>query len=277
MSDVLQTRSRRRQKKRAQRKKTKKQRALYKQILRCFPGLMTAQDFGFDQLTVKQLSRCKVGKAPGPDGIPARVLKSCAMELSPILFSIFWESLRGAHIPTIWKTSIIIPVPKKPRPSELNHYRPIALTSIIMKCMEKLILQLILPYQFAYRARRRTEDAVACLLHPLLQHLESPGTFASILFIDFSSAFNTIQRHQLIKKLQFLNLPSFLINWIHNFLSNRLQAVRVGSVTSSTIVTNTEVPQGCVLSPFLYTLYTNDCISSSSITTYFKYSDDTYR
>jgi len=113
------------------------------------------------------------------------------------------------------------------------------------------------------------------LLHPLLQHLESPGTFASILFIDFSSAFNTIQPHQMIKKLCHLNIPSLLIRWVLSFLTNRPQALRIGTVTSSTIITNTGAPQGCVLSPFLYTLYSNDCISSSSITTFYKYSDDT--
>ena len=92
-----------------------------------------------------QLSRCKPGKAPGPDGTPARVLKACAMELSQILHSLFCQSYRTATIPTLWKTTTIIPVPKKPRPTEPNHYRPTALTSIIMKCLEKLLLNIILP------------------------------------------------------------------------------------------------------------------------------------
>ena len=84
-----------------------------------------------------QLSRCKPGKAPGPDGIPARVLKTCAMELSEILLSLFCQSYRTATIPTLWKTTTIIPVPKKPRPTEPNHYCPIALTSMIIKCLKE--------------------------------------------------------------------------------------------------------------------------------------------
>ncbi len=92
-----------------------------------------------------QLSRCKLGKAPGPDGISAQVLKNCAQELSPIFHLIFCEAYFTATIPSIWKMSIIIPVPKKPRPMELNHYRPVALTFIIMKCLEKLLLNTILP------------------------------------------------------------------------------------------------------------------------------------
>jgi len=226
----------------------------------------------------RQLSRCKPGKAPGPDGIPATVLTICASELSPILHSLFCESYRTATIP-----ATIIPVPKKPRPTESNHYRPVALTSIIMKCLEKLLLNIILPVvapqldplQFAYKAKRGTEDAVACLLHLLLQHLDSPCTSARIVFVDFSSAFNTIQRHLLIPKLHHLNIPSRLIHLIHNILSDRLQAVRVGTTTSPSLITNTGAPQGCVLSLFLYTLYTDDCTSPSPITTYLKYSDDT--
>ena len=143
------------------------------------------------------------------------MLKTCAMELSPILHSLFCQSYRTATIPTLWKTATIIPVPKKPRSTEPNHYRPIALTSIIMKCLERLLLNIILPLvsphldplQFAYKAKRGTEDAVACLLHLLLQHLDSPGNFARILFIDFSSAFDFLQKHLLIQKLHLFNIP----------------------------------------------------------------------
>ena len=135
-----------------------------------------------------------------------------------------------------------------------------------MKCLERLILNIILPavrsqldpFQLAYRAKRGTEDAVACLLHSLLQHLDSSSdNFATILFVDFSSAFNTIQRHHMIKKLHNLNIPPLLIHWTHNFLSNRPQTVKVGTSFSSTVITNTGAPQGCVLSCFLHTLQTN--------------------
>jgi len=84
-----------------------------------------------------------------------------------------------------------------------------------------------------------------------------------------------MQRHLLIKKLQHLNVTPLLIHWINNFLSNRPQTVKIGTTTSSTIITNTGTPQGCVLSPFLYTLYTNDCQSSIPNTSNYKYADDT--
>ena len=97
----------------------------------------------------------------------------------------------------------------------------------------------------------------------------------SYLVIDFSSAFNTIQRHVMIDKLQKLEVPAALVHWVFSFLSNRQQCVRVGDIKSPVLVSNTGAPQGCVLSPFLYTLYTNDCRSVDSSTQFVRFSDDT--
>ena len=74
-----------------------------------------------------------------------------------------------------------------------------------------------------------------------------------MLFIDFSSAFNTIIPQQLIQKLDRLGMNTTLCNWLLDFLTGRPQAVRVGGNTSSTITLNTGAPQGCVLSPLLFT------------------------
>ena len=167
-----------------------------------------------------QFKKSKANKAPGPDGIPGRLLKECAIELGPVFQPLFKQSVDIGVIPTIWKTSIVVPVPKMSSPSELNHFRPVALTSIVMKCFERLILSHILPhdqsqldpYQFAYRSRRGTDDAIACLLHTLFKHMETAGNYARILFIYFSSAVNTIQRHVMIDKLHKLEVPAALVH-----------------------------------------------------------------
>lgn len=83
-----------------------------------------------------------------------------------------------------------------------------------MKCLERLVLNIILStihssldlYQFAYKAGRGTDDVVVCMLHRLLEHLEGTGNCAHILFVDFSSVFNTIQRHTIIQKLNNLDV-----------------------------------------------------------------------
>ena len=88
----------------------------------------------------KELRRIKVRKATGPDGISSRLLKSCADQLCGIAEHIFNLSLRLGKVPELWKTSCLVPVPKTPRPKDLNSYRPVALTSHLMKTLERLVL-----------------------------------------------------------------------------------------------------------------------------------------
>ena len=110
------------------------------------------------------LSGVNPRKAAGPDGLPGKVLKGCADQLSQVFTTIFNLSLTQAIIPACLKSSTIIPVPKKSAPDTLNDYRPVALTPIIMKCFERLVLHHIKaflpptldPHQFAYRANRST-------------------------------------------------------------------------------------------------------------------------
>ncbi len=96
-----------------------------------------------------------------------------------------------------------------------------------------------------------------------------------MLFIDFSSAFNTIIPQQLINKLNLLGLNNSLCNWILDFLTGRPQSVRVGHKTSSTTTLSTGAPQGCVLSPLLFTLLTHDCTAKFSSNHIIKFADDT--
>ncbi len=96
-----------------------------------------------------------------------------------------------------------------------------------------------------------------------------------MLFIDFSSAFNTIIPQQLINKLSLLGLNNSLCNWILDFLTGRPQSVRVGHNTSSTTTLSTGAPQGCVLSPLLFTLLTHDCTAKFSSNHIIKFADDT--
>ncbi len=231
----------------------------------------------------KTLSRINPRKVAGPDNIPGRVLKDCAAQLTDVLTDIFNTSLSQAVVPICLKSTTIIPVPKKSPVSCLNDYRPIALTPIMMKCFERLVMQKIKnslpntldPLQFAYRLNRSTDDAISSTLHLALTHLENKDSYVRMLFIDFSSAFNTIIPQQLINKLNLLGLNNSLCNWILDFLTGRPQSVRVGHNTSSTTTLSTGAPQGCVLSPLLFTLLTHDCTAKFSSNHIIKFADDT--
>ncbi len=191
-------------------------------------------------------------------------------------------SLELCEVPSCFKRSTI-PVPKKPKITGLNDYRPVALTSVAMKSFERLVLAylkastgpLLDPLQFAYRANRSVDDAVNMGLHYILQHLDRPGTYVRILFVDFSSAFNTIIPVTLQNKLTQLSVPTSVCQWITSFLTDRQQLVRRGKLSSSTHTISTGAPQGCVLSPLLFSLYTNDSTSKDPSVKLLKFADDT--
>ena len=145
-----------------------------------------------------------------------------------------------------------------------------------MKMLEKIIKFFILavtecnldPLQFAYRSGRGVDDAKVFILNTLYRHLER------ILFADFSSAFNTIQPHILANKLvSYFSLDNHLVLWIIDFLTNRLQRVFVNSCFSELSLTCTG-SQGCVLSPLLYILSTDDCRSNHLNRFLVKFADD---
>ncbi|KAK3551007.1 hypothetical protein QTP70_011525 [Hemibagrus guttatus] len=131
------------------------------------------------------------------------------------------------------------------------------------------------PLQFAYRANRSVDDAVNMGLHFILQHLDKSGTYVRLLFVDFSSAFNTIIPTLLQTKLTQLSVPSSICQWITSFLTDRHQLVKLGKFMSYSLTTSTGAPQGCVLSPLLFSLYTNDCTSTDPSVKLLKFTDDT--
>ena len=242
------------------------------------PAIQISED------AVRQVFRKqKRKKAPGPDCVTPACLKSCADQLAPIFTQIFNRSLELCEVPSCFKRSTIIPIPKKSKITGLNDYRPVALTSVVMKSFEKLVLAhlkditgpLLDPLQFAYRANRSVDDAVNIGLYYVLQHLDRPGTYVRILFVDFSSAFNTIIPNLLLPKLTQLSVPTSICQWINSFLTDRQQLVRLGKYTSSTCTISTGAPQGCVLSPLLFYLYTKDCTSKVSSVKLLKFADDT--
>ncbi|KAK3523467.1 hypothetical protein QTP86_033596, partial [Hemibagrus guttatus] len=207
-------------------------------------------------------------KATGPDCVSPSLLKHCANQLSPVFTGIFNTSLETCHVPACFKTSAIVPVPKKTKITGINDYRPNNMRTL-------QTLSWITNVQFAYRANRSVDDAVNMALHFILQHLNSPGSYARIRFVDFSSAFNTIVPAQLRDKLFQLNVPDSMCSWITDFLTDRRQFVRLGTHVSDLQHISTGSPQGCVLSPLLFSLYTNGCTSGHQSVKLLKFADDT--
>ncbi len=199
---------------------------------------------------------------------------------------IFNLSLSLSVVPSCFKKSIIVPILKKNKITCLNDWRPVALTPIFSKCFEKLVRDYICsvlpasldPLQFAYRSNRSTDDAIA--FHPatlLSSHLENKNTYVRMLFVDYSSAINTIVPATLVAKLQTLGLNRSLCSWILDFLTGRSQVVRMGNNTSSPLILNTGAtaglrPQATPVLPVHTRLYSNTHSSNVIV----KFADDTW-
>ena len=146
--------------------------------------------------------------------------------MTSVFTDIFNLSLSESIIPTCFKQATIVPVPKNTKVTCLNDYQSVALTSVAMKCFERLVMahintiipETLDPLQFAYRPNRSTDDAISIALHTALSHQEKRNTYERMLFIDYSSAFNTIVPSKLITKLRTLGLNTSLCNWILDFV-----------------------------------------------------------
>ena len=186
------------------------------------------------------------------------------------------------QLPTIWKSSTIIPIPKTKNPEQLTEFRPVALTSLIMKISERILKDEIVflvydkfdPLQIAYQPGKGVEGAKLLTLDK--KHLEKAKSHVRLLFADFSSAFNKMQPHILIQRLSsYFNLPDQFLLLLLNFLTDRKQQVLVNGALSDVVVSNTSSPQGCVVPPLLFILYTDSCRSHKEGSYLVKFSDDT--
>ena len=139
-------------------------------------------------------------KAAGPDHIKPKLLKVFADQLAWIFSTLFNLSLSHGIVPSTWKTSCVVPVPKKKPVTCPNDLRPVALTSSVIKVLERIILRrlnvlvdpFLDPLQFAYRQKRNVEDAVLYVLNKIYAHLDKANTCIRLMFFYFSSAFNTM-------------------------------------------------------------------------------------
>ena len=130
------------------------------------------------------------------------------------------------------------------------------------------------PLQFAYKARRGVEDACLILVNLIASYLDKCGSYARVICMYFSSVFNIIQPHLLIKRLLDVGASHTLVLWIKQFLCDRPQRVSLSGTRSDHLIVNTGAPQGSVLSPILFSVYTNEVVSTNALLTLVKFADD---
>jgi hypothetical protein len=237
----------------------------------------------FTEMDVEPLLRKLKNTAPGYDNIPSWVFRCCSYELAGIVAFIINYSFQTGTVPSTWLTAIVTPVPKVTNPKSISDFRPISVTPILSRLTEKLLvrkwLRPALPTgdlidQYAFKPTGSTECALINCLDCVTRMLDS-NEYVRCMLVDFSKAFDTVNHVIIIKKLNLLDIPPSIKNWVIAFLTRRSQITKISYSFSSMLVINRSIVQGSGVGPYLYLLLESDLHPLSVQNLIFKYADDT--
>lgn len=215
-----------------------------------------------------KINKLKPNKAPGLDKISNKMLKALPDNIIIFLFKIIQAIFIFSHFPKSWKTAVINPIPKPGLDhSKAKNYRPIALLSSLSKLAEAYILEdvkvhcrannILINEQFGFRTGHSTVHQLNRVTETILGGLLLKK-FTGAVFLDISKAFDRIWHDALLYKLNECFFPAYMLKIIASYLNNRCFNVKINTSYSDIRSIKAGVPQGSLLGPLLFCLYTND-------------------
>ena len=235
------------------------------------------------ELVAKKIKAMKDNKSPGVDGIPPKLLMETVEQISIPLARVSNLSLKEGVVPFEWKEANIIPLFKKGSRNKSENYRPVSLTSVICKLLERLIKDHMVDFlvkhkllnssQHGFLKARSCLTNMLCFLEEITKWIDV-GSPVDIIYLDFQKAFDKVPHQRLLLKLKAHGIGDSITDWIEQWLTDRKQRVAVDGEVSTWKSVLSGVPQGSVLGPILFLIYIND-LDDSITSNVLKFADDT--
>jgi len=205
----------------------------------------------------------------GPDDIPNSVLKTAAPYISSQLAALFNLSIKQGKVPELWQSSTVTPIYKSGDHTIPANYRPISITSCMLKLMERCIAEQIKshlkrkdhrflrPNQFGFRPGHSCESCLLKIVDDCRMAMDR-GNCVGLVCLDLSKAFDSLPVEGLISALRSAGLDDPAIDWFRSYLSSRQQRVKIGNTLSDSETVSFGVPQGSILGPLLFVIFINE-------------------